>query len=193
MTCFEALALCETKHELAAATGEVAARLGFSHFSLALRLRGGTTPEDPPLWSIDNLPPDLRRARLDCFIGLVEACGLDWMRHGLPHPWLVTAPVPEPLGGEACAERFREQARRHGVQGGLCVPVPGADGSAGSLTLATCRAVGETALNALQPLALLFSRHLHLACLPFIAAEHAPRAPRAPRSAATLRSMSYLG
>jgi GAF domain-containing protein len=98
--------------------------------------------------------------------------------------------LPELLRGLGCAERFRDQARQHGVQGGLCVPVPGADGAAGSLTLATCRAVGETALNALQPLALLFSRHLHLACLRFIAAEHAAHAPRA---AATLRGMAYLG
>jgi hypothetical protein len=175
MTCLEQLALCETKHELAAAAGDVAARLGFGYFALALCLHA--PPQAPPaVWSIDNLPPDLRRARLDCFVGLIDACGLDWMRHGVPHPWLVAAPRPELLRGQACAERFREVAQQHGVQG--------------SLTLATCRATGEPALNALQPLALLFSRHLHLACLPFIAADHAPRAPRL---APPLRMAAYLG
>lgn len=189
MNCLEQLAVCETRHDLAAVAGDCAARLGFRYFALALRLRTGLSDE-PGVWAIDNLPPDLRRARIDCFVGLVEACGLDWMRHGVPYAWLVGAPLPELLRGLGCAERFREQAQQHGVQGGLCVPVPGADGAAGSLTLATCRGVGETALNALQPLALLFSRHLHLACLRFIAAEHAPHAPRA---AATLRGMAYLG
>jgi hypothetical protein len=189
MTCLEQLALCETKHELAAAAGDVAARLGFGYFALALWLRA--EPQGRPVvWSIDNLPPDLRRARLDCFVALIDACGLDWMRHGVPHPWLVAAPRPELLRGQACAERFRELAQQHGVHGGLCVPVPGADGAAGSLTLATCRATGEPALNALQPLALLFSRHLHLACLPFVAADHAPRAPRL---APALRTAAYLG
>ena len=189
MTCLEQLALCETKHELAVAAGDVVTRLGFRYFSLALCLR--SEPQGrPQLWSIDNLPPDLRRARLDCFVGLVEACGLDWMRHGVPHAWLSTAPGSELLRGQPRAEHFREQAQRHGVQGGLCIPVPGADGAAGSLTLATCRATGETALNAVQPLALLFSRHLHLACLPFIAADHVLRAPRL---APPLRVVGYLG
>ena len=189
MTCLEQLAVCETKHELALVAGDCAARLGFRYFSLALRLRAEPSDE-AAVWAIDNLPPDLRRARIDCFVGLVEACGLDWMRHGVPYAWLVGAPLPEVLRGLGCAERFRDQARQHGVQGGLCVPVPGADGAAGSLTLATCRTVGETALNALQPLALLFSRHLHLACLRFIAAEHVAHAPR---GSASLRGMAYLG
>ena len=189
MTCLEQLALCETKHELAVAAGDVVARLGFRYFALALCLRAEPR-ERPQLWAIDNLPPELRRARLDCFVGLVEACGLDWMRHGVPHAWLAAVHRPELLRGQPSAERFLELAQRHGVQGGLCIPVPGADGAAGSLTLATCRATGETALNALQPLALLFSRHLHLACLPFIAAEHAPRAPRL---APALRAVGYLG
>ena len=203
MTCLEQLAVCETKHELAAAAGDFAARLGFGYFALALRLRSGPHSE-PSVWSLDNLPPELRRARLDCFVGLVDACGLDWMRHGLPYSWLVAAPLPEVLRGLGCAERFKEQAQRHGVQGGLCVPVPGADGAAGSLTLATCRATGETALNALQPLALLFSRHLHLACLRFMAAENTQHAMRAGdgtgdgpwfalRSARTPRGKAYLG
>lgn len=177
MTCFEQLANCADERELTDSASAFAAQLGFDHWALAMRLPGPARSAQA-VWTLSNLPSQLHHARIECFVGLSDASGLDWMRNGVPYAWHTAAPPQGTLRGMECVERFRTIALQHGVQGGLCVPVPGTGGAAGSLTLATCRPSGDLALNALQALALLFSRYLHLACLPLIEAEQERRAPR---------------
>ena len=74
-------------------------------------------------------------------------------------------------------EAFRAEAGRHGLRGGLCVPAPAAPGFS-TLMLATAQETTDATLQQARPAALLFSRYLHLACMPQIDRFSRERRPR---------------
>lgn len=160
---FELLGLCESEDRLKDEAGRLAARIGFELWALSCPVHTGRR-NDAQVWSIGNFPSRLDEARLDRFARRLAAPMSERERHGIPQCWL--ADDAEQVLGPG-AEAFSEQAVRHGVRGGLLVPAPALSRHC-TLMLATRRRVGESVLRGAQPSAALFSRHLHLACMPLI-------------------------
>jgi len=160
---FELLERCESEERLKDEAGRMAASIGFEWWALSSLVQTGRRDE-ARVWSIGNFPRDLDEPRLECLARRMAAPLSERERHGIPQCWFVAAAqLPEQGFGEA----FRERALRHGVRGGLLVPAPvGLRHS--TLMLATRRHLSEGALREAQAPAALFSRHLHLACAPFI-------------------------
>lgn len=186
---FEKLASCGSRETLAATADHCTAAIGFELWSLALHLPV-SQPPSPAEWEIGNLPQELLSARLECFRNLTDADGTAWMQHGLPYRWLSDEASRGDGERRACAEHFRTLARRDGIHGGLCVPVTGVDGAAGSLTLATHRPLDKQRLDEARPQALLFSRYLVRACQPQIEAEQLRHGP--PISRRELECLSWV-
>jgi DNA-binding CsgD family transcriptional regulator len=189
MTGFEKLASCSSREALTAAASQCALEIGFELWSLAMHIPAAAARP----WDIGNMPPALLRARMDCFLSLADPAGMAWLQHGLPCRWLSDEPSQGEDRPRECAERFRAQARREGVHGGLCVPVPGPDGAAGSLALAVRHPRDQDALDKLQPQALLYSRHLLRACQPLMEADRHRQAPRISRREMECLSWAAIG
>lgn len=184
MTCFRPLALCKTKDELIGCAGDVARRLGYEHWALAMCFASSEAATQH-VWSIDGLDGGVRDVALAHFKAQCNPAGMAWMNRGMPCAWLAGSLPPDVggqdrgVGGVGCAVGcLGELAQLIGVRAGLCVPVPGIDGAAGTLTLATCSRVDQPALDAALPHALLFSRHLLAACQALIEAERDRMGPR---------------
>ena len=177
MMCFRPLALCKTRDELIACVGDIARRMGFEHWALSMCF---ASPEAATqhVWSIDGLDGGVRDVALAHFKAQCNPAGMAWMNRGLPCAWLADS-LPAYVSGQGRGVGcLGELAQLIGVRAGLCVPVPGVDGAAGTLTLATCSVVGEAALDAALPHALLFSRHLLAASQALIEAERDRMGPR---------------
>lgn len=192
MTRFEKLASCCSREALTAAATQCALAIGFELWSLAMHVPAPHLPAPEP-WEIGNLPPALQRARMDCFLSLADPAGMAWLQHGLPCPWLSDEPSQGEGRHRECAERFRALARCEGIHGGLCVPVPGADGAAGSLALAVRHPCDQDLLDKVQPQALLYSRHLLRACQPLMEADRHSQAPRISRREMECLSWAAIG
>ena len=163
---FELLGLCESEDDLKDEAGRLADRIGFELWALSCVVQTGRR-DDAQVWSIGNFPCDLDEARLGCLARRTAAPMSERERHGIPQCWLIgRAELPEQVFGVG-AEAFRERALRNGVRGGLLVPAPATSRHC-TLMLATRRRVSDGTLREAQPSAALFSRHLHLACMPLI-------------------------
>lgn len=165
MLCFDPLMECDDEDHLRDEAGRFALQLGFEFWAFSARVPTGG--QETPAWSIGNLPKDLEAARRDCFARHAGMPLSPLARHGIPREWSVHDPALAGLLAEPALQGFGTHALRHGLQGGMLVPVPVAQGFA-LLVLATCHHVSSAALQQARPAALLFSRYLHLACMPHI-------------------------
>jgi DNA-binding CsgD family transcriptional regulator len=174
---FEILPTCRSEAELVAAAGRAVQRMGFDLWSYSVRLEraGGVAPAH---WSLGNCTAEVRRAWSECFEHQLASPAGPRLRCGIPYAW------------QAAPEAMRALAQAHGLHGGLCVPVPARGDAMGHLAIAARRAFSREALEAARPQALLFSKYLHLACLPHLEARRAERAPRL--SAREAESLSWV-
>ncbi len=172
---FELLTECETEDHLRDEAGRFALQLGFEFWAFSALVPTGS--HEAPAWSIGNLPADLEAARQDSFARHVGAPLSQLARHGIPCEWRVHGGEPTGAMAEPALQGFGAHAARHGLQGGLFVSAPATHGFA-TLMLATDHHASDTALQQARPAALLFSRYLHLACMPHIDRFARERRPR---------------
>lgn len=163
---FEQLMRCEGEDRLREEAGQLTALMGFEFWAFAVALQPGLSAQ-PPVWSLDNYPQDLREAHLCSFARHASRRLPDGIGHGIPRGWSTAARTSGEDAGDKSTAAFRKQARRYGVHGGLWLPLQAGSRFSG-LTLATCRPVEAQALREAQPSALLFVSYLHMACLPCI-------------------------
>ena len=165
MLCFDPLMECDDEDQLRDEAGRFALQLGFEFWAFSARVPTGG--HEMPAWSIGNLPKELEAARRGCFAQHAAMPLSPHARHGIPREWSVHEPAPDGVLAEPALQGFGALAASHGLHGGMFVPVPTAQGFA-LLVLATCHQTSSTALQQARPAALLFSRYLHLACMPHI-------------------------
>ena len=172
---FEQLTRCRSEEEVKERAGHFAASISFDLWSFSMRLPLMRNAS-PLAWSIDNLPGPMRQLDGHGLAGLAGLGALPLLQYGIPQAWLLgKSPRVEPTPALRGA---RDHARALGITGGLCVPVAGPGSVTGDLTLATRHATSEGLLNERRGSALLFSRYLYLACLPFIESMRSSCAPR---------------
>lgn len=176
MLCFELLTECENDDQLREEAGRFALQIGFELWAFSALVPTGRS-EQAPAWSVGNFPAELESARLDCFVQAMGSPQPPLARHGIPQGWLAHRRSPAPANGDPAMETFRQHAARHGLNAGLSVPVPAAQGFS-ALMLATRGHASERALHQARPAALLFARYLHLACTPQIERFARERRPR---------------
>ncbi len=174
--CFERLPQCGSEQEVKEEADRCVKALGLQWWAFSMRLplqRDGAPVE----WAIDSLPDELRAVRQDVWHNMADKTS-SLLQHGIPHTWIVDEAAGDPPPLDERLLQARRRAAALGVTGGICAPVAGSNGATGFLTLAASRPVAKADLLAQRPAALLFSRYLHLACLPFIDEMREALAPR---------------
>lgn len=183
---YEALSICTSEAQVARVAGHQVCMLGFDYWIYsAMFLQGSSQSTD---WSIHNFPYDLYRAYagIDCEAG--DAIAERSKRHMIPRVWLLQDGGEAPSGPGTHNDPLHAAARKHGVLGGLCLPVHDVAGVVATLTLATCQPVSIGSLEAASTQALLFSKYLHEACRPYVLQAQRGTAPGlSPRELECLR------
>jgi len=164
-TWFESLARSETKDELVGCINSHIAEAGFDYWAYNVVI--SRSDEECRRFFLHNCPPDLWEAYQGCCKSKRDPITSRSNEFITPKPWAITAASLNAIDLDPKRRGLFEAAHREGVKGGICTPIRDRGELLGSVTLAS-RSASIDWLNAQQPFAMLFSVHLHQACLRFV-------------------------
>ena len=158
----ESLASCRSPAQLSELAGRQAESLGFDLWSYVAVVLHGSQPS--AVWPLHNVPADLWATYAAQTV--IERS----RRSVVPRAWTIDD-VPALSAGDddgAPLDQLQQAMRRHGVTGGLCLPIHDVTGLVATLTLASREPVSTESLRRATAPALLFSKYLHHACRPHV-------------------------
>ncbi len=164
---FDVLARCSSEAGISAATDALVQSLGFDLWAYSARMLHGNAWSGE--WSLHNFPRALWSAySREHDDGSTDPITDRSKRHIVPMVWLIDQMPTTSVDAGGPVDQVHAAARQAGVTGGLCLPVHDVAGVVATLTLATTQRVTAEALESACTHALLFSKHLHEACRPFV-------------------------
>ncbi|MDB5815262.1 MAG: Transcriptional regulator, LysR family [Rhodocyclales bacterium] len=137
-----------------------ASLIGFDFWTYNVRVPAlsGPTP-----WGLHNCPADLWQAYSQCNTQVRGPMPTYCKEDFVPCAWIV-----EPASENTdmlSTHNLMDVARRHGITGGICIPVRDFGDIWGSLTLATMHPITQNDIQLLRPIASLFAAYVHRACV----------------------------
>lgn len=143
-----------------------ATSLGFEGWSYSACVQEGI--QTPFEWSLHNFSPELWAAYAGDRRSTENPIAKRSRQRMIPMVWT----ADQMFDGSGCTDciqpKLHEAAKRHGVQGGLCLPIHDVSGMIATLTLLTFRPATKESLDNACMSALLFSKYLHEACRSYV-------------------------
>lgn len=172
MYSFEKMQLSGNPEKWVVEISRHAALIGFDLWAYSARMPALGNANAP--WALHNCPPDLWTVYSQCNAQMSDPLPEYCREEIVPRAWI----VPPAVAPEVPVHDLMTVARRHGVHGGICIPIRDFGDVMGCLTLACKRPVSEEEILQCRPIAALFAAYLHRACVKHLSELCENRMPR---------------